>query len=136
MTHKLFHHVWRHSMRLFTYVNEQCKIQSNADEELPKGSVSAAMVSHHCIGDPTAMVAQQVPVKMHDDDARWVLPKKPHRAALSLPSLSLWQSLSLSLPLSLSLAGERGKSSCRESHRGIAICLRVTSRERQQGAAN
>ena len=107
MTHKLFHHVWRHSMRLFTYicVNEQCKIQSNADEELPKGSVSAAMVSHHCIGDPTAMVAQQVPVKMHDDDARWVLPKKPHRAALSLPSLSLWQSLSLSLSLSILRCG-------------------------------
>ena len=39
------------------------------------------MVSHHCIGDPTAMVAQQVPVKMHDDDARWVLPKKPHRGS-------------------------------------------------------
>ena len=83
-------------MRLFTCVTEQCKIQSNADEELPKGSVSAAMVSHHCIGDPTALVAQQVPVKMHDDDARWVLPKKPHRGSF-ITAVSFIVAISLSL---------------------------------------
>ena len=61
------------------------------------------MVSHHCIGDPTAMVAQQVPVKMHDDDARWVLPKKPHRGSF-ITAVSFIVAISLSL--SLSLAGE------------------------------
>lgn len=99
-----------------------CQRQSEADEELPKGSLSAAMV-----------VAQQAAVKMHDN-ARWVLPKKPHRGRGWLYHCRLCHCGNLSL----SLAGEVSEVEIilqGKSPGGIAICLTVTSRERQRVGA-